>query len=388
MLLYLPQSGTAGPSLQSFAFSASGPTSLKLSELPARIAQKCTHLELLRKIPSPQLDCIKSLSSLTCLKLCLDRESGSSPIDHARLLKDLACLELLEKLRLTYLAISPGVVTIFSPLSSLRSLHIMSSTDAVVTYDFQTSTQLTSISFSAAWKSPTQLFLPVGDTVSLQKLKIQAVCHMRKLGFATNLKCIGISPESLESSHIEWPPMLPNLQDFTDTDAEYGYPMQHLPHEWVAYTNLTHICLITFTAEDLPGWFSNLQQLRSLDMSFAEFPRLPSCLSRLSGLQTLNLASIDAYLPADIVGLASLPLLTSLDFGDSFLASKKFAAAERLHLQLLELHLLLHKPPLKRYGGADSCYFGEVICNKFDEGIVQQIKCFLSTAHGSLDMQQ
>ena len=183
---------------------------------------------------------------------------------------------------------------------------------------------------------------------------------MHNLGFATNLKRIGIYPDSLDSSHIEWPPMLPNLQEVTDAGAEYKYPIQHLPHEWVAYTNLTHICFNTFTAEDLPAWFSNLQQLQRLDLEYATFPRLPSCLSRLSGLQSLNLASIEAYLPADIVKLASLPLLTSLDFGYYFLTGKNFAIAERLHLVLLELHLLLHKPPLQRHGDADSCRFAAV----------------------------
>ena len=229
MLLDIQQAGIAGPSFKPFAFSASGTASFKLSELPARAAQKCTRLELLRKIPSPQLDCIKSLSNLTCLKLRLDTELASA-IDHARLVKDIACLEKhLEKLKLTYLAVSSGVVTMCSQLSSLRSLHIMSSSVSGMMWDFQTGTQLTSINFSSACKRPRKLLLPVGDTVSLQKLKIMASCHVRNLGFATKLKCIAIDPESLEASHIEWPPMLPSLQDFTDAGADYDYPMQHFP---------------------------------------------------------------------------------------------------------------------------------------------------------------
>ena len=154
----------------------------------------------------------------------------------------------------------------------------------------------------------------------------------------------------------------------------------------MAPTNLTHICLNTFTAEDLPGWFSNLQQLQSLDMSFAKLPRLPSSLSRLSGLHTLKLTSVDAYLPAEIVGLASLPLLTTLDFGFGFLESKKIATAERLHLKLLQLHLLLHKPPLGQYGDAESCYFAA--CDELDEETVQKLKRLLSATYDSLDMQQ
>ena len=389
MPLYIQQSvfGTAVTPFH-FFLSASGCSSFKLSDLPGRIAQMCTHLELLCSIPSSQLDRVASLSNLTCLKLLLRTESDSHTVDHARLVKDIACLRHLDKLKLTYLAISSSVVTMFSKMSSLRSLHIMLRTDAVMVCDFQKGTQPTSINFSAAYKSGTKLLLPVGDTVSLQKLKVGDPCDVFNMGFATKLKRISISPDRLESSNIEWPQMLPNLQDLTDDGAERGNLVQHLPSEWAAYTNLTRICLNTFIAEDLPAWFSNLQQLQRLDLEFATFPRLPSCLSRLSGLQSLNLAHINAYLPADIVGLASLPTLTSLEFGYKFMRSKSFTAAERLHLKLLELHLWLHKPLLKRYGDADSCDFGVSDCNILDEDTVQQIKSLLSEAHDSLDMHQ
>ncbi len=85
------------------------------------------------------------------------------------------------------------------------------------------------------------------------------------------------------------------------------HPHPH-PHEcnygWIGYSNLTHICLNAFEANDLPVWFSSLQHLKSLEMCQAKFPQFPTCLIAMSGLEHLELDCLETYLSQDILGLA------------------------------------------------------------------------------------
>lgn len=66
----------------------------------------------------------------------------------------------------------------------------------------------------------------------------------------------------------------------------------------------------------------------------------------MSGLENLDLYGLKTYLSWDIVGLAQLPNLTSLDFGENFTLGRNFHHEETFHLNQLEINLFFTRMPL------------------------------------------
>ncbi len=147
---------------------------------------------------------------------------------------------------------------------------------------------------------------------------------------------------SFANSVVDWPVSIPKLERFEDCISDFGQPIHDLPQEWTGYSNLTHICLNAFEANDLPVWFSSLQHLKSLGMREAKFAQFPSCLIAMSGLEHLELKCLDTYLSQDTLGLALLPPLTTVSFGD-------FSAVER---QLDDVEDDPHRQAASRQGAS------------------------------------
>ncbi|KAL0046295.1 hypothetical protein WJX82_008422 [Trebouxia sp. C0006] len=191
------------------------------------------------------------------------------------------------------------------------------------------------------------LLLPCGEVnnsnrVSLETFKLTAPCVVRNLAFATELRLIDMAPISFTDSDVDWPMLLPKLERFEDCISDFGHPIHDLPHEWIGYSNLTHICLNNFEADHLPVWFSSLQHLKSLDMSHAKFPQFPTCMSAMSGLEHLELRYLDTYLSQEILMLALLPRLTTLSFGNFSAIGRRLDNEEVLNLKRLEVFCWAH----------------------------------------------
>ena len=284
---------------------------LQLAQYPEHVATSCQVMGMAPNVSSEQLHNIKALSNLRSLILELGpsrRPVSTQPLtDHGRLIAEIAQLPHLHHLELHNLAArSDGILTL-SQLSNLRDLWINSSIEGP--YEFQLCTQLTYLDFSAQHKGSNVLLLPRGDLansnrVSLETLKLTAPCVVRNLAFATELRLIGMARVSLANSDVDWPVLLPKLERLEDSFSDFGHPIHDLPQEWIGYSNLTHICLNSFEANNLPVWFSSLQHLKSLEMCQAKFPQFPTCLIAMSGLEHLELDCLETYLSQDILGLA------------------------------------------------------------------------------------
>ena len=270
-------------------------------------------------------------------------------------------------------------------LSSLRSLRINSIVEG--TYNFQFCTQLTFLDFAASHDWSNTLLLPQDNavnssTMSVRRFRLSATnCTVCNLAFATELRVIDMSPTTFANSHIEWPISLPRLEEFRDAMEDYGHPVSRLPHEWLGYSNLTHISLNTFTASDLPVWFTGLQKLRTLELNYAELQQFPTCLARLSGLKNLSLLGLQTYLSPAILDLAFLPRLKELSFGVSMLCSR----AERVHLQQLEYLCCARSVDgmrmLLRDGGEDDWDFSFVPGCDVTPDVIARLKGVLNAAH-------
>lgn len=191
------------------------------------------------------------------------------------------------------------------------------------------------------------LLLPRGELansnrVPLEVFRLTARCVVRNLAFATELRLIDMAPESFTDSDVDWPVLLPKLERFEDCVSEFDHPIHDLAQEWIGYSNLTHICLNTFEAIDLPVRFSSLQHLKSLEMCHAKFARFPACLFVMSGLEHVELSYLDTFLSHEILRLALLPCLTTLSFGNLLAVGRQLDNQEVLHLKMLELLCCAH----------------------------------------------
>ena len=337
---------------------------------------------------SKQLHNIKAFSSLSTLILDLGprfRPVSTQPLtDHGKLLAEIAQLPHLHHLQLDNLAAPLGGIPALSKLSNLSNLCIKSSIEGP--YDFQLCTQLTYLAFSAKHDCGNMLLLPCGDLansnrVSLETFKLTAPCVVHNLAFATKLSLIDMAPESFTDSDVDWPILLPKLARFEDCMSDYGHPIHDLPQEWIGYSNLTHICLNTFEANDLPVWFSSLQHLKSLEMCHAKFPEFPTCLHAMSGLQHLELNYLDTYLSRDILSLACLPHLTSLNFGKFSAVGRQLDNEEVLNLKRLEMLCCAHAPgiPLSRQGDEGNWDFEAVPLQYMASSDRERVEALLDT---------
>ena len=235
---------------------------LQLAQFPELVPTSCQVMGFAPDVSSEQLHNFKVLSNLRTLILELGPRwhpvATQPSTDHGRLLAKVAQLPHLHHLQLHNLA-APlgGIITLFK-LSNLRDLRINSSIEGP--YDFQLCTQLTHLEFSAKHQGNNVLLLLGGESansnrVSLKTFKLTARCVVRNLAFATELRLIDMAPVSFTDSDVEWPVLPPKLERFDDCASDFGHPMHDLPQEWIGYSNLTHICLNTFEANDLPVWF-------------------------------------------------------------------------------------------------------------------------------------
>ena len=77
-------------------------------------------------------------------------------------------------------------------------------------------------------------------------------------------------------------------------------------------------------------------------MCHAKFPRFPTCLNAMSGLEHLELNCMDTDLSQDILSLAFLPHLTTLSFGKVSAIGRQRDNEEVLNLKRLELLCCAH----------------------------------------------
>ena len=77
-------------------------------------------------------------------------------------------------------------------------------------------------------------------------------------------------------------------------------------------------------------------------MCQAKFPQFPTCLIAMSGLEHLELNCLDTHLSQDILGLALLPRLTTLSFGDFSAVGRQLDNVEVMNLRRLELFCCAH----------------------------------------------
>jgi len=366
---------------------AVGPTVLQLAQLPELVATSCRVLRMAPNVSSEQLHNISALTNLRLLILELGpsrRPVSTQPLtDHGRLLAEIAQLPHLHHLQLHNLAAPSDGIPALSQLSNLRDLWIDSSIEGP--YDLQLCTQLTYLEFSAKHKGTNVLLLPRGESanshrVSLETFKLTTPCVVRNLAFATELRLIEMARASFANSHVDWPILLPKLERFEDCISDFGHPIHDLPQQWIGYSSLTHVCLNSFEANDLPVWFSSLRHLKSLEMREAKFPQFPTCLVAMSGLEHLELNCLDTYLSQDVLGLALLPRLTTLSFGDFDALERQLDYVEVVNLRWLELFCCAHPSgtPLLQQGGEGNWDFEPQHMTPRDRGRVKALMGILS----------
>jgi len=253
-------------------------------------------------------------SRLTVLDLELGPSTSNSYNDsHEWLLPDVASLPRLEHLILKRLAVRPTSLSVLSELATLRLLHVISSVQSV--QDFSCLPQVMSLQFCQASHKLVTIKMPQGDLVALKVLNLNSPCRVMGLDAAKQLTAIQVSQFQYQNGTMQRPTSLPHLQEIFVSGFYLDGICHALPEQWQLYTSLISICLPPVESPDLPEWFPVLHKLDYLEMKDSKFDLFPNCLSQLCGLKYLDLGGIDTKLTADIVGLASLPRLSHLNFG-------------------------------------------------------------------------
>lgn len=305
-----------------------------------------------------QLALMSCLSRLTVLDLDLGPSTSNSYKDsHEWLLFDVATLPSLEQLILQQLAVQPMSLSLLSELTTLRLLYVISSVRSA--QDFSCLPQITSLQFCQASHKLVTITLPQGDLVALKVLNLNSCCRVMGLDAATQLTAIQVSGYQYSHGTVQWPTSLPHLQNFFVSGVNFHGLCQALPEQWQHYINLITICLLPVESPGLPEWFSVFQKLDYLEIYESKFDLFPSCLSQLCGLNSLDLGDLaEIKITADIVGLASLPLLSHLYSGEMINAEhegtgldegqKRINEEEEEYLDELEDALLTRLVPLIR----------------------------------------
>ncbi|DBA89773.1 TPA: hypothetical protein ACH3X2_004648 [Trebouxia sp. C0005] len=272
------------------------------------LSGQCVSLRADLHKPLRQLSSISMLTQLTSLTLDSDVESNQ------RLPEGLTALSRLRQIRLTHIP-APAFLSAFP---HLVDVHLSPSTDEAAKVDLQQCTAMTCLQVTGTPDPETSVvILPSGKHVSLQHLSLQADCTIDHLLSASNLTYLELSPKSMQT--VCWPAYLPSLQSLTVhirvlDFGERTDRLTELPYEWQNYIGITQLIIPSYYAADLPPWFSCLQDLKVLRMPEARLPSFPTSLLQLARLESLDLANMHSLLTVDVVGLASLPCLTYLNF--------------------------------------------------------------------------
>jgi len=276
----------------------------------------CTQLMAGPGLELEQLALMCTFSRLTVLDLDLGPSTSNSYNEsHEWLLFDVATLPRLEQLILQQLAVRPMSLSVLSELTTLRLLYVISSVGSA--QDFSCLPQITSLQFCQASHKLVTITLPQGDLVALKVLNLNSCCRVMGLDAATQLTAIQVSGYQYSHGTVQWPTSLPHLQEILVSGSNLRGLCHALPEQWQHYTNLITICLPPVESPGLPEWFSVLQKLDYLEIYESKFGLFPNCLSQLCGLKSLDLGDLaETKITADIVGLASLPLLSHLNFGE------------------------------------------------------------------------
>ena len=272
------------------------------------LSGQCVSLRADFHKPLRQLSSISMLTQLTSLTLESDVESNQ------RLPEGLTALSRLRQISLTYIP-APAFLSAFP---HLVDVHLSPSTDEAAKVDLQQCTAMMRLQVTGTPDPETSVvILPSGKHVALQHLSLQADCTIDHLPSASNLTYLEISPKSMQT--VCWPVSLPSLHSLTVhirvlDFGERTDRLTELPREWRNYTSITQLIIPSYFAPDLPQWFSCMQDLKVLRMPEARLPTFPTCLLQLARLESLDLANMHSLLTVDVVGLASLPCLTYLNF--------------------------------------------------------------------------
>jgi len=272
------------------------------------LSGQCVSLTADLHKPLRQLSNISMLTQLTSLTLDSDVESNR------RLPEGLTALSRLCQISLKHIP-APAFLSAFP---DLVDVHLSPSTDEAARVDLHQCTAVTRLQVTGTPDPESSVIvLPSGNHVALQHLSLQADCTIDHLPCASNLTYLEISPKSMQT--VCWPVCLPSLHSLTVhirvlDFGERTDRLTELPDEWQHYTGITQLIIPSYYAADLPHWFSCLQDLKVLRMPEARLPSFPSCLVQLARLESLDLANMHSLLTVDVVGLASLPCLTYLDF--------------------------------------------------------------------------
>ena len=246
-----------------------------------------------------------------------------------------------------------------------------------IPHDFSQLVQVTYLGFNMHGCVIT-VKLPQGNCVALQQLNLNSCCKIFGLEYATELDMMQILEYQYIRGTLQWPACLPQLREiFVAWPSCTPDRFYALPEVWRHYSNLETICLPPFAAAEFPHWLTELQRLKHLEMESPVFPKFPKCLSQLVGLEHLDLSGIETMLTQDIVGLAELPRLTELNFGQMLCAEevdtefdegqKHLDDEEEEHIEQLEQALESRAVPMYKEEG----------CLRFNFCIAQRrhLKC-------------
>lgn len=272
------------------------------------LSGRCVSLTADLHKPLRHLPNISMLTQLTSLTLDSDVESNR------HLPESLTELSRLRQIGLKHVH-APAFLSAFG---NLVDLHLALSTDETASVDLLQCTALTRLRVTGTPDPNTSILaLPAGRHVTLRHLSLQADCTVQHLTCASDLTHLEISPKTMQT--VCWPVCLSSLRSLTVhirvlDFGERSDRLTKLPCEWQHYTGLTQLSIPAYYAAELPMWFSSLQNLKILRMPEARLPSFPTCLLRLTQLETLDLANMHSMMTIDVVGLASVTSLTYVNF--------------------------------------------------------------------------
>ena len=281
-----------------------------------QVLQSIKHCELLAGILSKwHVVAQTSFPPQTCHMRCLTRLTLLSLNDSAMLgsLSELQGLHALHTLGLTGCRDFPS-----SRAPNLCNVRRLSLAGTAKSFDLTCCTQLTWLVLTVHHNNSQHLVLPHGDKVQLQHLRLYGQKRdgqqfvLDNLSSATQLTSLNFSlvyPSNLQS-HNGWPATMPLLECF-----QLVHSKDHLPQQWCQYPKLTSLDLSQLQHPQLPEWFSGMTQLKSLNLSRANFQAFPSCLLQLSNLSRLLLGDIvpPMVIPDEVASIAQWPRLRELD---------------------------------------------------------------------------
>ena len=187
-------------------------------------------------------------------------------------------------------------------------------------------TQVQHLQIGPDWGHSGRILLPVSAPASLQHLAVSHGHGLPHLAAATKLTSLELEVSNI--ARMNWPTTLTRLRSLQLRHLFFDGPylQQFVPNSnWQHYTDLQKLVLPDFAftwqsgqpqSGHLPDWFSSLKKLTRLDMRNSGGLCFDRCWSQFSQLHHLDLGCYISELTYSVWGLAQLPHLTYLSFGD------------------------------------------------------------------------